>query len=129
MRDIIISAIQMAVLSSLYIAAGLGLLLAKRPFFVEHRWWIFICFGPVTVNTVPTLQPEYLELCRQCAFLIIGCIACIAICVGISWWTSRGGIIIGVTEATLRDVLRQVFSRQGLSYEESAKAFRLPALN
>jgi hypothetical protein len=129
MRGIIISAIQMAVLSSLYIAAGLRLLLAKKPLLVEHRWWIFICLGPLVVYTVPTLQPEYLELCRPCASLIIGGIACIAIGVGISWWISRGGIIIGVTGMTLRDALRQAFSRQGLSYEESAKAFLLPALN
>jgi hypothetical protein len=34
-----------------------------------------------------------------------------------------------MTGTTLRDSLRQAFSRQGLSYEESDRAFHLPALD
>jgi hypothetical protein len=130
MRDIIVSTIQMAVLSSLYIAAGLRLLLAKKPLLVEHRWWVIIGLGPVAVYTVMTLQFAYVELEQSwLSSLLVICVIALAICLGIGWWSSRGGIVIGVTETTLRDVLRQAFSRLGLSYEESAKAFRLPALN
>jgi hypothetical protein len=131
MRDIIVSTIQMAVLSLFYIAAGLRLLLAKKPLLVEHRWWGIICFGPVAVfYTVTTLQFAYMEIEQSwLSSLLVICGIAMAICLGIAWWSSRGGIVIGVTETTLRDVLRQAFSRLGLSYEESAKAFRLPALN
>src|SRR5262245_2155072 len=131
MRDIIIDTIVLALISSLYIAAGLRLLLAKKPLLVEHRWWAIIGFGPVAVfYTVTTLRFAYIgtEVSWLPALLVIFWIT-IPICLGIVWWSSRGGIVIGVTETTLRDVLRQAFSRLGLSYEESAEAFRLPALN
>jgi hypothetical protein len=130
MSDIIVSTVQMAVLSSFYIAAGLRLLLAKKPLLVEYRWWVIICIGPVAVYAVPTSQLAYTEMEQSwlSASLVI-CGIAMAICLGIAWWSSGGGIVIGVTETTLRDVLRQAFSRLGLSYEESAKAFRLPALN
>lgn len=130
MRDIIISTIQLAVLSSFFIAAGLRLLLAKKPFLVEHRWWVIICFGPLAVKAAMTLLRAYMEMEQSwLSALLVICVIAIAICVGIGWWSSRGGNVIGVTETTLRNALRQAFSRQGLSYEESAKGFRLPALN
>jgi len=132
MRDIIIDTIVFALISSLYIAAGLRLLLAKKPLLVEHRWLAIIGFGPVTVlYTVTTLRFAYIETEQSwlSAYLLVSFWIVIPICLGIAWWSSRGGIVIGVTETTLRDVLRQAFSRLGLSYEESAEAFRLPALN
>ena|SRR5262245_9503968 len=130
MRDIIVSTIQMAVLSSFYIAAGLRLLLAKKPLLVEHRWWGIICVGPVAVYSAPVLRFAYMDMEQSWLFsLLVICWIAMAICLGIAWWSSRGGVVIGVTETTLRDVLRQAFSRLGLSYEESAKAFRLPAFN
>jgi hypothetical protein len=131
MRDIIIDTIVLALISSLYIAEGLRLLLAKKPLLVEHRWWAILGFGPVAVlYTGTTLRFAYIEMEQSwLSALLVICWIAIAICLGIAWWSSRGGIVIGVTETTLRDVLRQAFSRQGLSYEESAEAFRLPALN
>ena len=91
----------------------------------NHRFWAGAVF-----YTGTTLRFAYIEMEQSwlSASLVI-CWIAMAVCLGIAWWSSRGGVVIGVTETTLRDVLRQAFSRLGLSYEESAKAFRLPALN
>ncbi|MBO0859322.1 MAG: hypothetical protein J2P21_12745 [Chloracidobacterium sp.] len=127
MRDIIISAIVMALSSSLLIAVGLRLLLAKRPFIPVSRWWIILGLAPMTINSIRTLWPEYPAQSRLYAFLIIGCLT---ILWGLILWAPRGGgIVIGATGTILRDALRHAFSRLGLPYEESAKAFRLPTLN
>ena len=125
MRGIIINAIVLAVSSSFYIAAGLRLLLAKRPFIVG-RWWAIFSVAPLMVSSITILWPEYPGQSRLCAFLAIGCNV---ILLGIILLAPGGGLVIGANGTTLRDALRQAFSRLGLSYEESAKAFRLPALN
>jgi hypothetical protein len=128
MGDIIIDAIVLAFMSSLLIAAGLRLLLAKRPFIVASRRWGILCITPMIVNSITVLWRVYpweREI-RVCAFLIIGCIAII---LGLILWAPSGGMVIGATRTTLRDALRQAFGRLGLSYEESAKAFCLPTLN
>jgi hypothetical protein len=128
MRDIIISTIQWAVLSSLFIAAGLRLLLAKRPFIVASQRWVLLCIAPLIVNSITTLWSLYPWdwESRLLAYVMIGGIAII---LGLILLAAGGGIVIGATGITLRDALRQAFGRLGLSYEESAKGFRLPALN
>ena len=75
------------------------------------------------------LWPEYLWQSQLFAFFTFVAIGSMAILLGLILWAPGGGIVIGATWTTLRDALRQAFSRLGLSYEESAKAFRLPALN
>jgi hypothetical protein len=129
MRDIIIDTIVLALISSLYIAAGLRLLLAKRPFIVDSQWWGILCIAPLMLSSIKILLSEYTWQSRLCAFLAYVTIGCLAIILGLILWAPGGGIVIGATATTLRDALRQAFSRLGLSFEESAKAFRLPALN
>jgi hypothetical protein len=76
------------------------------------------------------LLSEYTWQDQQIAFFTYVATGLIVIILGLIFLGSPGGgIVIGATETTLRDVLRQAFSRLGLSYEESAKAFRLPAFN
>jgi hypothetical protein len=131
MRDIIIDAIQLVVISSLFIAAGLRLLLAKRPFIVDQRWWGILCIAPLMVSYIKILilWPEYLWQSQLCAFFAFVAIGCMAILLGLILWAPGGGTVIGATGTTLRDALRQAFGRLGLSYEESVKAFRLPAID
>ncbi|HEU0175248.1 MAG TPA: hypothetical protein VFV58_13385 [Blastocatellia bacterium] len=131
MRDIIIDAIVLAGISSLFIAAGLRLLLAKRPFIVDNRWWGTLSIAPLMLSCIKILilWPEYLWQSQLWAFFASVAIGGMAILLGLILWAPGGGIVIGATWTTLRDALRQAFSRLGVSYEESAKAFRLPALN
>jgi hypothetical protein len=129
MGDIIIDTIVLALISSLFIAAGLRLLLAKRPFIVDSQWWRLLCIAPLMLSSIKLLLSEYMWQSRLCAFFAYVTIGGMAILLGLILWAPGGGIIIGVTATTLRDALRQAFSRLGLSYEESAKAFRLPTLN
>ena len=130
MRDIIIQGLSLAVFSSLFIAGGLRILLAKRPFIVDFRCWGILCIAPVMSGWINMLLSEYTWQDRLIAFFTYVATGLIVILLGLIFWGSPGGgIIIGATGTTLRDVLRQAFSRLGLSYEESAKAFRLPAFN
>jgi hypothetical protein len=129
MRDIIIDTIVLALISSLFIAAGLRLLLSKRPFIVDSQWWRILCIAPLMLSSTKLLLSEYMWQSRLCAFFAYVTIGGMAILLGLILWAPSGGIIIGVTATTLRDALRQAFSRLGLSYEESAEAFRLPTLN
>jgi hypothetical protein len=125
MWDTIIQAIVLLVLPSFYIAAGLRVLLAKRPFMVIRAQAI-IGFAPMALISITTLRTEYLAESWPYAFMAVGCMAIVS---GIVLWSCSGGLVIGATETTLRDALRQAVRRLGLSYEESSKAFRLPALN
>jgi hypothetical protein len=130
MRDIIIQGLSLAVVSSLFIAGGLRILLAKRPFIVDFRCWGILGIAPLMSSWINLLLSEYTWQDRQIAFFTYVATGLLVIILGLIFWGSPGGgIVIGATETTLRDVLRQVFSRLGLSYEESAKAFRLPAFN
>jgi hypothetical protein len=83
---------------------------------------------PLIVNSIRTLWSLYPWdwESRLYAYEIMGGIAIIF---GLFLFVPGGGFVIAVAGATLRDALRQAFGRLGLSYEESAKAFRLPALN
>jgi hypothetical protein len=128
MRDIIIDAIFLAFISAFCFTAGLRLLLAKRPFIVGYRRWGILCITPLMVNSVTTLWRGYPWEGEGRLYAIV--IMCgIAIILGLILCVPGGGFVIGVTGATLRDALRQAFGGLGLSYEESAKGFRLPALN
>ena|SRR5215510_1417783 len=130
MGDVIIGTIVLALISSLFIAAGLRLLLAKRPFIVDFRCWGILCIAPLMLNCIKILLSEYAWQDWLSAFFTYVAIGGIVIILGLIFWgVPGGGIVIGATGTTLRDVLRQAFSRLSLSYEESAKAFRLPALN
>jgi hypothetical protein len=81
-------------------------------------------------SLINLLLSEYTWQDRLIAFFTYVSIGLIVIILGLIFWGAPGGgVVIGATGTTLRDVLRQAFSRLGLSYEESAKAFRLPALN
>src|SRR5215510_1272369 len=130
MRDIIIQGLSLAVVSSLFIAGGLRILLAKRPFIVDFRCYGILCIAPLMSGLINLLLSEYTWQDRQIAFFTYVAIGLIVIILGLIFLGSPGGgVVIGATGTTLRDVLRQAFSRLGLSYEESPKAFRLPALN
>ena len=130
MRDIIIQGLGLAVVSSLFIAEGLRILLAKRPFILDFRCWGILGIAPLMSSLINLLLSEYTWQDRQIAFFTYVAIGLIVIILGLIFWGSPGGgIVIGATGTTLRDVLRQAFSRLGLFYEESAKAFRLPAFN
>ncbi|HEU0184660.1 MAG TPA: hypothetical protein VFS27_05055 [Blastocatellia bacterium] len=129
MRDIIIDTIVLALISSLFIASGLRLLLAKRPFIAGGRWWGILWIAPMMLNWINILLSEYAWQNREFAFFAYMGTGCMAILLGVILWEPGGGMVIGASGTTLRDALRQAFSRLSLSYEESAKAFRLPALN
>jgi hypothetical protein len=125
MADIIIQAVSFVVLSSFYIAVGLRVLLAKRPFIVSQLWQAVIGFAPLTAVSLTTLWPRYPAQSWLCAFLAIGSMT---ILWGIALCSFCGGIVIGTTGTALRDALRHTLRRLSLSYEESAQAFRLPTL-
>lgn len=125
MGDIIIQVIVLAV-SSFYIAVGLRILLAKRPFIVSRLWRLIIGFATMIVISITTLWPRYPGRSWLRAFLAVGRMAIVS---GMTLWSSNGGVFIGATGTTLRDALRHALRRLILSYEESAKAFRSPTLN
>ena len=125
MGDIIIQVIILAV-SSFYIAVGLRILLAKRPFIVSRLWRLIIGFATMIVISITTLWPRYPGQSWLRAFLAVGRMAIFS---GMTLWSSNGGVFIGVTGTTLRDALRHALRRLILSYEESAKAFRSLTLN
>ena len=126
MGDIIFQAVSFVVLSSFYIAVGLRVLLAKRPFVVSQLWLAFIGFAPLTAFSLSTLWPRYPPQSWLYAFVaVVG----MTILWGIALLYFRGGIVIGTTGTALRDALRHALRIFGLSYEESAQSFRLPALN
>lgn len=129
MRDIISDTIVLAVTSSLFIAAGLRLLLAKRPFIAGSRRWGILCLAPSILNWIKILLSEYAWQNRESAFFAYIGIGCTAIILGAILLAPGGGLVIGATGTTLRDALRTAFNRLGLSFEESAKAFRLPTIN
>jgi len=124
MGDIIIYAVMFALLSSIYIAAGLRILLAKRPFIVSKRRQVFLRFAPIMAILIYTVWPKYPEQSRLPAFLAIGCMT-------IVWGIilSQGYRVFGVTGTVLCDALRHALNKLNLPYEESTQAFRLPTLN
>src|SRR5262247_4147172 len=61
MRDIIIDTIVLALISSLSIAAGLRLLLAKRPFIVDFRCWGILCIAPLMSSWIKILVSEIVK--------------------------------------------------------------------
>jgi hypothetical protein len=126
MRDIIIQAANFVILSSFYIAPGLRVLLAKRPFIVSQLWIAVIGFGPLTAFSLTTLRSGYTAQSRLPALLVV---VSLTILWGMALWAFSGGLVIGTTGTALRDALRHALRRLSLSYEESAQAFRLPALN
>jgi hypothetical protein len=128
MRDIIIDGLRFAAVSSLFIALGLRLLLARKPFIVSLFWYSIIWITPVTAFGITSFLRGYPAQCSLLDFVAIGCLAI--------WWTIvivllpyRGGFITGTTRTELRDALRHALHRLSLPYEESARAFRLPTLN
>jgi hypothetical protein len=130
MWDIIIDTTVLALISSLFIASGLRVLLAKRPFIAGGRWWGILWIAPMTLKWINILLSEYAWQDRESTFFAYMGTGCMAVLLGLILWAPGGGsIVIGATATTLRDALRTALSRLGLSYEESAKAFRLPALN
>jgi hypothetical protein len=129
LRDIIIDGLGLAALSSFFIAWGLRILLAKRPFIVDSRLYGILCIAPLMISSIKLLLSEYTWQDRQIAFFTYVAIGFMAILLVLILWAPWGGIVIGATGTTLRDALRTALTRLGLSYEESAQAFRLPALN
>jgi len=125
MGDIIFQAVSFVVLSSFYIAVGLRVLLAKRPFIVSQLWQAVIGFAPLTAVSLSTLWPRYPPQSWLPAFVAVGAMT---ILWGIALLSFRGGIVIGTTGTALRDALRHALRRLSLSYEESAQAFHLPTL-
>lgn len=125
MGDIIIQAVSFVVLSSFYIAVGIRVLLAKRPFMVSQLWQAAIGFAPLTAVSLTTLWPRYPAQSWLPAFLAVGGMT---ILWGIALCSFRGGFVIGTTGTALRDALRHALRRLSLSYEESDQAFRLPML-
>jgi hypothetical protein len=126
MRDVIIQTVSFAFLSSFYIALGLRVLLAKNPFIRSQLWVAVISFAPLTAVSLSTLWPRYPAQSWLPAFVAVGGMT---IMCGIALWRFSGRVVIGTTGTALRDALRHALRRLSLSYEESAQAFRLPALN
>lgn len=126
MRDIIIQTVSFAVLSSFYIALGLRVMLAKNPFIRSQLWVAVISFAPLTAVSLTTVWPRYPAQSWLPAFVAVGGMT---IMCGIALWHFSGCVVIGTTGTALRDALRHALRRLNLSYEESAQAFRLPALN
>jgi len=130
MRDIIIQAISFGFFSSYYIALGLRVLLAKNPFIRSQLWYAVISFAPLSVNSLTTLSRYPAQSWVPALWVPAIVIVCgLAILWGIALLYLRGCFVIGTTGTALRDALRHALRRLSLSYEESAQAFRLPALN
>jgi hypothetical protein len=125
MGDIIINAVGFAVFSSFYIALGLRVLLAKRPFIVSQLWYA-INFVPLTALSLSTLWPRYPPESWLPAYVAVGAMT---ILWGMALCSFGGSVVIGTAGTALRDALRDALRRLSLSYEESARAFRMPALN
>ena len=122
----IIQAVSLVFFSSFYIAVGLRVLLAKRPFIVSQLWYAFISFAPLTAVSISTLWPRYPPQSWLPAYVAVGATTVLW---GIALWHFTGGFVIGTAGTSLRDALRHALRRLSLSYEESAQAFRLPTLN
>jgi hypothetical protein len=125
MGDIIIQAAIFALLSSLYIASGLRILTAKRPFILSQ--WRQVIFGFATSMAIYIyiLWPKYPWMSLlPCILLAIGGMT-------IVWGIilSRGYMVVGASKIVVSDALGHALRKMNLPYEESAQAYRLPTLN
>jgi len=129
MGSIIFHAVFFALLSSIFIVAGLRVLLAKSPFIVSQRWqaiMMIIGFIPSMVSSTEALWPKYPGESWLIAFLPIGMFMAPWI---MMLWFLRGYLVFGVSGRVLRDVLRHALGRLGLPYEESARTYHLLTMN
>jgi len=124
MRDIIIYAVIFALLSSIYIAAGLRVLIAKRPFIVSPRRQVILSLAPSMAFLLYAMWPKYPGQSWLLVFIVIGCMMVVW---GIN--LSRGYRVWGATGTVLHDASRYALNNLNLPYEESTQAFRLPTLN
>ncbi|HKQ72994.1 MAG TPA: hypothetical protein VJ810_04645 [Blastocatellia bacterium] len=129
MGSIIFHAVIFALLSLIFIAAGLRVLIAKRPFIASRRWQaIVIILGltPSFANAFEIMWPKYpgenlLFVFLQAGFYTMICVVILL--------RLRGCLVFGVSRTALRDTLRQTFSRLNLPYEESDRTYHLLTLN
>jgi hypothetical protein len=134
MRDIIIQAVILALLSAIFIAQGLRILTAKRPFIVSQPRTVILELAPAMAILIWALWPSYQAQSRLDTLLVVGAIFLLfcglTIMLGTILWSLRRGIVVvvGTTEPGLRDALRHALRRLSLSYEESVQAFHLPTL-
>lgn len=126
MKDIIIQAVNFAVLSSTFIAVGLRLLFAKRTFIVSQLWTVIIFLGPATAVSLSMVWPRYPVESWVLRFLVVGGWTIIWAAALLS---PRGGVVIGTTRTALRDALRHALHRLSLPYKESDRSFSLDTLN
>jgi hypothetical protein len=126
MGDIIIQAVIFALLSLIFIVAGLRILTAKSPFIVSKRWQVIFVAAPSMGILIYTAWPKYPEQSWLPTLLVLGGITLIW---GINLWQFREGIVIGAAGTALHDALRYALHGLNLPYEESAQSFRLPTLN
>jgi hypothetical protein len=126
MNDIIIYAMSFAILSSIFIAAGLRILTAKSPFIVSQLDQVIFGYVPPMATLIYTAWPKYPEQSWLPTFLVLGGITMVW---GINLWQFRDGIVIGATGTALHDAMRHALHRLNLTYEESARSFHLPTLN
>jgi hypothetical protein len=114
-----------ALLSTIFIGAGLRLLTAKKPFIINLWRQALLCFAQMAI-IIYIAWPKYPGQSRLLPIVTIGCMTMVC---GINLWQFRGGVVIGATETLLHEALRHAFRDLSLPYEESAQAFRLPTLN
>src|SRR5262245_6546066 len=112
MNDIIIYAMGFAILSSIFIAAGLRILTAKSPFIVSQLDQVIFGFAPQTAILIYTAWPKYPEQSWLPTFLVLGGITMVW---GINLWQFRGGIVIGTTGTALHDALHHALHRLNLT--------------
>jgi len=125
MGDIIIQAAIFALLSSIYIASGLRILTAKRPFIVSQWRQVIFGFAPSMAIFIYILWPKYPgEGLLPLYLLAIGCLP-------IYWGIilSRGYMVVGANRMVLSDALGHALRKMNFPYEESAQAYPLPTLN
>ncbi len=129
MSSIIIHAVIFAVMSSIFIVAGLRGLIAKRPFVVSQRWqavMIILGLAPAMMNAVEVGWPKYPGESRLNMVLFI---VLLAMLFGTLLLSLRGYLVFGATRPALRAALHYALGRLNLPYEESAQTYRLPTIN
>jgi hypothetical protein len=124
MGDIIIQAALFALFSSAQIATGLRILTAKSPFVLSQWQKVIFELAPMTAMFGYVLWSTYPGISLLPLFVAIGGMT-------ILWGIilSRGYSVVGASRMELSDALSHTLRQMNLSYEESAKGYRLPTLN
>jgi hypothetical protein len=143
--QIAVTAVGNLLLSLLFIAQGLRILTAKRPFIVSQRWqgsvsiigfmtgiaW-FISISAQLVdlqNVIKASDPTYPGEKWPIALMLLCAIGLFILLLIMVWKSLRGYLVFGLSRAALYDTLRDSLSRMNLTYEESSGTFRLLTLN